>query len=115
MAERSMAEHVAAHEVYLDYAATTPMWPAAIEAMTPFLAESFGNPSGGHAAARAAKSALEQAREDLADLLGVQPVEVVFTGGGTEADNLAVKGAARACRDRSDAHTLVTTAFDRAD
>jgi cysteine desulfurase len=98
--------------VYLDYAATTPMWPAAIEAMNPFFADSFGNPSGGHAAARAAKSALEQAREDLAGLLGVEPVEVVFTGGGTEADNLAVKGAARTRRDQSGAHTVITTAFE---
>src|SRR5713101_6902082 len=108
MAERPMAER----EAYLDHAATTPMWPAAIEAMTPFFAEFFGNPSGGHAAARTAKSALEQSREDLAGLLGVEPAEVVFTGGGTEADNLAVKGAARACRDRSGADTVVTTAFE---
>ena len=98
--------------VYLDYAATTPMWPAAIEAMTPFFADSFGNPSGGHGAARAAKSALEQAREDLAGLLGVEPAEVVFTGGGSEADNLAVKGAARARRDQSGAHTVITTEFE---
>jgi len=103
---------MAEREAYLDHAATTPMWPAAIEAMTPFFAEFFGNPSGGHAAARTAKSALEQSREDLAGLLGVEPAEVVFTGGGTEADNLAVKGAARACRDRSGADTVVTTAFE---
>jgi cysteine desulfurase len=98
--------------VYLDHAATTPMWPAAIEAMTPFFADSFGNPSGGHAPARAAKSALEQAREDLAGHLGVEAVEVVFTGGGSEADNLAVKGAARARRNQTGARTVITTAFE---
>ena len=98
--------------VYLDYAATTPMWPAAIEAMNPllrrFLRESFrwscrgsGREIGPGAGA-----------EDLAGLLGVEPVEVVFTGGGTEADNLAVKGAARARRDQSGAHTVITTAFE---
>ena len=62
----------------------------------PFLAETFGNPSGAHAAARAAKTALEEAREQVAGALGAEPGEIVFTGGGTEADNLAVKGAARA-------------------
>ena len=66
--------------------------------MAPFLAGTFGNPSGGHAAARAAKTALEDAREEVAALLGAEPGEVVFTAGGTEADNLAVKGAARAAR-----------------
>ena len=84
---------------YLDYAATTPMRPAAIAAMEPFLAGAFGNPSGSHAAARAAKTALEEARERIALALGAQPSEVVLTAGGTEADNLAVKGAARAARD----------------
>ncbi len=80
--------------VYLDHAATTPFRPEAVEAMAPFLAGTFGNPSGGHAAARAAKNALEDAREEVAALLGAQPGEIVFTAGGTEADNLAVKGAA---------------------
>ena len=66
--------------------------------MTPFLQGTFGNPSGGHSAARAAKTALEEAREEVAELLGVRPAEVVFTAGGTEADNLAVKGVARRAR-----------------
>ncbi len=81
---------------YLDHAASTPMRPEAVAAMEPFLRDSFGNPSGGHAIARAAKTALEEAREEIAGLLGARPGEVVFTGGGTEADNLAVKGAAPA-------------------
>ena len=66
--------------------------------MGPFLSGTFGNPSGSHSAARAAKTALEDAREEVAALLGAQPGEIVFTAGGTEADNLAVKGASRAAR-----------------
>ncbi|MDQ1456980.1 MAG: cysteine desulfurase [Actinomycetota bacterium] len=80
--------------VYLDHAASTPMRPEAIAAMTPFLAEHPGNPSGAHGAARATKSALEEARETVAAVCGCRPHEVVFTGSGSEADNLAVKGAA---------------------
>jgi cysteine desulfurase len=78
---------------YLDHAATTPMRPEAVEAMLPFLSERFGNPSGSHAVSREAKKALEEAREVVAVCLGAHPAEVVFTGSGTEADNLAVIGA----------------------
>jgi cysteine desulfurase len=78
---------------YLDNAATTPMRPEAVEAMLPFLAERFGNPSGAHAVAREARKALDEAREVVAGCLGAEPGEVVFTGGGTEADNLAIVGA----------------------
>ena len=77
---------------YLDHAATTPMRPEAVEAMLPFLTERFGNPSGSHAVAREARKALDEAREVVADFLGARPGEVVFTGGGTEADNLAIAG-----------------------
>ncbi|HEX2041990.1 MAG TPA: cysteine desulfurase family protein [Acidimicrobiales bacterium] len=79
--------------VYLDHAATTPMRPEAVEAMLPHLAERFGNPSGSHAVAREANKAVEEAREVVAACLGAQPGEVVFTGTGTEADNLAILGA----------------------
>src|SRR5918911_4322777 len=79
--------------VYLDHAATTPMRPEAVEAMLPYLSERFGNPSGSHAVAREAKKALEEAREVVAECLGARPGEIVFTGSGTEADNLAVLGA----------------------
>jgi cysteine desulfurase len=78
--------------VYLDHAATTPLRPEALEAMLPFLTERFGNPSGAHAMAREARKALDEARDDVAACLGARPGEVVFTGGGTEADNLAVAG-----------------------
>jgi cysteine desulfurase len=98
--------------VYLDYAATTPMYPEAAAAMRPLQSETFGNPSGAHAAARAAKTALEEAREQIAAVLGAEPSEIVLTSGGTEADNLAVKGAARAACDAGKGDGVVTTAFE---
>ena len=76
---------------YLDHAATTPMLPEAIAAMTEQLGR-LGNPSSLHAAGRIARRTVEEARESLADSIGARPSEIVFTGGGTEADNLAVKG-----------------------
>lgn len=79
--------------LYLDHAATTPMRPEAREAMAPFLDGAFGNPSGLHAVSREAKKALEASRERAAELLGADhPLDVVFTGGGTESDNLGVAG-----------------------
>ncbi|HLG00232.1 MAG TPA: cysteine desulfurase family protein [Acidimicrobiia bacterium] len=80
----------------LDYAATTPLRPEALADMQPVWADVFGNPSGTHELARRAKTLIEVAREGTAVGLGCEPREVVFTGGGTEADNMAVKGAARA-------------------
>jgi len=76
---------------YLDHAATTPMVPEAVEAMAARLGE-VGNPSSLHASGRAARRLVEEARETLAAALGARPSEVLFTGGGTESDNLAVKG-----------------------
>jgi cysteine desulfurase len=70
------------------------MRPEAIAAMLPFLADHPGNPSGSHGASRACKNALEAAREAVAGALAATPSEIVFTGSGSEADNLAVKGAA---------------------
>ncbi|HEX2046286.1 MAG TPA: cysteine desulfurase family protein [Acidimicrobiales bacterium] len=78
---------------YLDWAATTPVLPEAVEAMLPFLGERFGNPSGSHAVSREARKALDEARDTVAACLGARPSEIVFTGGGTEADNLAIIGA----------------------
>jgi len=77
---------------YLDHAATTPLRPEARAAMLPWLGGTFGNPSGAHAVARAARQAIDEARDTIAGVLGCAPNEVVFTGGGTEADNLAVLG-----------------------
>jgi len=77
---------------YLDNAAATPMHPEAVEAMLPYLTAVFANASGAHRASRRARRALDDARDELASLLGCAPGELVFTGGGTEADNLAVLG-----------------------
>lgn len=77
---------------YLDHAATTPMRPTAVEAMLPFFSERYANPSGSHRFARDARRAVDEARDSVAECLGVAPGEVVFTGCGTEADNTAVLG-----------------------
>jgi len=84
------------HPVYLDNAATTPMDPRVLEAMLPHLGERRGNPSSLHSSGAAAREAVEDARESVASLLGASPEEISFTGGGTESDNLAVLGLARA-------------------
>lgn len=77
---------------YLDHAATTPMRPEAVAAMLPFLTDRFGNPSGAHSVARSARLALDEARDTMAEALGAEPGQIVFTSGGTEADNLAIGG-----------------------
>ena len=86
--------------IYLDYNATTPLCGPASDAMRPFLEKHFGNPSSVHAAGRETRAAVDDARDRLAQLLDVQPHELVFTCSGTEANNLAVLGLARAHRDR---------------
>ena len=101
--------------VYLDHAATTPMRPEAIAAMTEELGR-VGNPSSLHAAGRRARRVVEESREQLAEVFGARPSEVVFTSGGTEADNLAVKGLYWARRDGSRAqgrrHRVLTTSVE---
>ncbi|HOG08556.1 MAG TPA: aminotransferase class V-fold PLP-dependent enzyme, partial [Syntrophales bacterium] len=82
--------------VYLDHAATTPTDPEVMAAMMRYFGGRFGNPSSIHACGRDAREALETARSQVAELIGAAPEEIVFTGGGTEADNLAVLGAAAA-------------------
>jgi cysteine desulfurase len=79
--------------IYLDYNATTPIDPAVREAILPYLADRFGNPSSAHAYGKEAHAAVDAARARLAELLGAQPEEIVFTGGGSEASNHAIKGA----------------------
>ena len=81
---------------YLDFAATTPVRPEVIELMMPILAHDFGNPSGAHRMARNANRILDDSREQLATVVGCHPGELVFTGGGTEADNLAISGVVSA-------------------
>jgi cysteine desulfurase len=78
--------------LYLDHAATSPVRPEILEAMRPYLTDVFGNPSSHHTAGEAAAVALQDARERVAAALGMRPADIIFTSGGTEANNLAVKG-----------------------
>jgi cysteine desulfurase len=102
-----MSSHNAS-PVYLDHAATTPMRPEAIVAMTEELAR-LGNPSSLHAAGRRARRVVEESREQLAEVFGARPSEIVFTSGGTEADNLAVKGLYWARQQGSRRRVLTTS------
>ncbi len=96
--------------VYLDHAATTPVRPEVRDAMLPFLGEVFGNPSSAHAFGRQAREALDDAHDRLARAIGGDAREIVFTSGGTEANNLALKGAAWVGRARG--HRIVTTPIE---
>ncbi len=84
--------------IYLDYNATTPIDPAVVEAMLPYLSTHFGNPSSSHSYGRVAHQAIDAARAQVAKLLGCSPGEITFTGGGSESDNLAIRGIALAYR-----------------
>jgi cysteine desulfurase len=86
--------------IYLDHNATTPVDPRVIEVVLPYLSEHFGNPSSAHEYARAPREAVRRAREQVGTLIGARPEEVVFTGGGSETDAMAIRGAARGNRDR---------------
>jgi len=98
---------------YLDYAATTPVLDEVVEAMLPYLRRAFGNPSSVYAAGREAKKGLEEARERTAAAIGASPGEIVFTAGGTEADNLALKGGAfRARAMRGSGNHVITAAVE---
>jgi len=104
---------MSARPVYLDYAATTPVRPEVLEAMLPYLtAQAFGNPSSAHRFGRAARAGIEQARREVAHALGADANQVIFTSGGTEADNLGIVGAALAARDRGRAMCAVVSAIE---
>ena len=92
--------------IYLDHNATTPLLPEVVEAMIPFLRDHFGNPSSSHPYGRRAHDAVETARGQVATLIGGEPDEIVFTSGGTEANNLAIRGVTSASRGR---HVLTST------
>ena len=94
--------------LYLDHAATSPIRPEVLEAMAPFLTRTFGNPSSHHTVGEAASAALEDARARVARVLGMRAGDVVFTAGGTEANNLAVKGIALAALARGGRHVVTT-------
>jgi cysteine desulfurase len=96
--------------IYLDHSATTPLRREVLDAMLPFLTESFGNPSSAHAFGRAARAGLDEAHERVAARLRAEPREIVFTSGGTEANNLALKGAAWAGKGHG--HRIVTSSVE---
>jgi cysteine desulfurase len=96
--------------IYLDHAATTPLRREALDAMLPYLTEHFGNASSAHGFGRAARAALDGAHERVASRLHAEPREIIFTSGGTEANNLAVKGAAWAGKARG--HRIVTSPIE---
>ena len=99
--------------VYLDHAATTPVRPEVLEAMLPYLTnQAFGNPSSAHRFGRAARAGIEQARREVAQAVGAEPNQVIFTSGGTEADNLGIIGAALAARDRGGHVCAVVSAIE---
>src|SRR5918999_5114912 len=99
--------------VYLDHAATTPVRAEVLEAMMPYLTDrSFGNPSSAHRFGRAARAGIEQARRQIAEALGAEPSQVIFTSGGTEADNLSIVGAALAARERGAAMCAAVSAIE---
>src|SRR4030067_3316076 len=93
--------------VYFDHSATTGVLPEVVEAMEPYFTERFGNASSIHSQGRDARAGLEDARKEVADLLNADPQEIVFTSGGTESDNLAVKGVAT-YKGKSKGHIITT-------
>lgn len=99
----------AQRKIYLDYAATTPLDSRVLAAMEPYFGEDFGNPSSVHGFGQRAETALEEARGRMAELLNCAPEEILFTSGGTESDNLALRGAALAAREQRGAkHLLIS-------
>ncbi|MBT9173825.1 MAG: Cysteine desulfurase IscS [Syntrophomonadaceae bacterium] len=97
-------------KIYLDHGATTPLHPEVLEAMKPYLTDLFGNPSSLHSFGREVRKGLEEAREKAAAAIGAEEREIVFTSGGTESDNLAIRGVARAARQRG--NHIITSAVE---
>jgi len=96
--------------IYLDHAATTPLRPEVLDAMYPFFSDAFGNPSSLYSLGQEARKAIDESRESIAGVLGSRPSEIVFTSGGSEADNMAIKGAALALR--SSGNHIITTSIE---
>jgi cysteine desulfurase len=93
--------------IYLDYSATTPVHPRVVEAMTPYFSDSFGNPSSVHRYGQQAEAAIDSAREIVASVLNCRPDEIIFTSCGSESDNLAIRGAAYAMREKTGANKIL--------
>lgn len=98
--------------IYLDYAASTPVDPEVLEIMLPYFTGNFGNPSSVHRHGQKAEAAVENAREKIAEALSCEPREIFFTSGGSEADNLAIRGTALARRDDAQADRILITAVE---
>ena len=98
--------------IYLDHAATTPLDQQVLAVMMPYLTERFGNPSSIHRIGRQALDALDDARDTIAAVLGANPKEIIFTGGGTESNNLAIKGVALAQQRAGKGTHLITSAIE---
>ena len=96
--------------IYLDYAATTPTHPEVVKTMLPYFTEAFGNPSSIYSYGQEANEAIEEARAKVADLIGARNEEIVFTSGGTEADNFAIKGVA--CANESKGNHIITSSVE---
>lgn len=96
--------------IYLDHNATTPVAPEVVEAMKPYWGNNYGNPSSGYGLGRSAKQALEEARARVAELLGCRPSEIVFTSGGTESNNIVIKGVANSLAQKG--RHIITTAIE---
>jgi cysteine desulfurase len=93
--------------IYLDYSATTPVDPRVVDAMRPFFSDSFGNPSSVHRYGQVAEAAMDSARETVASILNCSPEEIIFTSCGSESDNLAIRGAAYAMREKTGAKWIL--------
>jgi cysteine desulfurase len=100
------------HLIYMDHSATTPVDPHVVEAMAPFWSDIFGNSESPHSFGRQAARGLEQARQTVADVLGCRPAEIVFTGSGTEANNLALRGVTWAARQSGVGNHIITTSIE---
>ncbi|RMG86064.1 MAG: cysteine desulfurase [Chloroflexi bacterium] len=100
------------HNIYLDHSATTPTDPRVVEAMLPYFSEIYGNPSSAHSFGRRAEAAIETARETVAHIFNCKPSEIVFTSGGSEGDNLAIRGAAWSARETQNRNHLITSPIE---
>src|SRR3954466_15778520 len=98
--------------VYLDHAATTPVDPAVVEAMLPAFNETWGNPSSLYEQGRNANALMESARDQVAKVLNCRPQEIIFNSGGTEGDNLALKGGALQAKLKGQGNHIITAAFE---
>ena len=98
------------NSIYLDYAATSPVLPEVLAEMLPFFSDHYGNASGVYATARESRQAVEKARRQTAEAIGAEPPEICFTSGGSESDNMAVLGAARAAREKG--RHIITTRIE---